>query len=109
MLVPLAGGDELLVGAAVVRVGVGHGHAEPPELGPGFFPLAFLFPFPAVEVFLGRLAGGVDGAAAVVVTASGLAISLRAVGEPQAARELAEDTAWPAAAAASWARTTPTP
>ena len=42
-----------------------------------------------------------------LASAHGLAISLRGVGEDQAARELDEDT-WPAAAA-SWARTTPTP
>ena len=42
-----------------------------------------------------------------LASADNLAVSLRAAGEYQAARELGE-TPWPAAAA-SWARTTPTP
>jgi hypothetical protein len=47
-------------------VRVGHGHAEAPELGIVFLPLAFLLTLPAVEVFLGALAGDEQVVVAIV-------------------------------------------
>lgn len=44
-------GDEPLVGAAAVRMGIGHIHAEPLEFGFGFLPLALLLPLDHEGVF----------------------------------------------------------